>query len=153
MIVVGSVIKLVRNSRGIKTDWPRYVRAFLDRLDEIKLGFPGLGNDHLTIAKYGTIREGDYFIFDECICDLTRSNDNAPILYRAVKDKKAVIEGIGCGLDSTRDPDRIKLRWKDVVNLPSASPEFPVLRVDVRPTLNGGPAYYYFYKAYRDNRY
>ena len=62
MIVVGSVIKLVRDSRGMKTDWPRYVRAFLDRLDEIKLGFPGLGNDHLTIAKYGTIREGDYFI-------------------------------------------------------------------------------------------
>ena len=148
------LIKVVRNGLGYKTDWPDRVIEFKKRLDELKLGFPGIGNDHLSLVWYDSIKEGDMFIVDEHLLDMGgRTGDEAPILYKKFTHTDAIIEGIGCGIDSTRDPDRIKYRWKDIIELPKFPDKMLVLRVDVKPDLNGGPGYYYFYKSYRDWRY
>lgn len=153
MLNIDSIIKFIRNTRGHRLDWPKRVNCFLDRLEEIKLGFPGLGNNHFSLVPYSEIIQGDFFIVYECIEDMSRMSDNAPLLLKYLGQDLALIEGIGCGLDSKRDPNRILFRWRDQIKMPNLSADFPVLRVNVRPTLNGGPAYYYFYRAYRDNRY
>lgn len=150
MIDDNVLIKCVR-SRGYKTDWPEKVQSLKTRIYQIKLGFPGLNNDHLSIVQYKDIQEGDLFIWDQYL-ELPYFGDEAPIMFRVLPEEKGVIEGIGIGIDSVRDPDRINLRWMDIVNLPKISENNLVLRVNVRPTLNGGPGYYYFFKAYRDNR-
>ena len=73
-----------------------------------------------------------------------------------IRENKAVIFGIGSGMDSIRDPDRIKFRYGDkinfidVLNIPIETTI--VYRVDVRPNEYGGAGYYYFERAYRDQR-
>ena len=79
--------------------------------------------------------------------------DEAPIMFRSLDRDIGYIEGIGCGIDSKRDPFRNKFKWQDIVVLPKIDANSLVLRVDARPTLNGGPGYYYFFKSYRDFRY
>lgn len=154
MINDDTLIKVVRKHLGHREDWPERVIEMNKRLGELKLGFPGIGNDHMSLVTYDSLNLGDLFILDDHLLDLGgRSGDEAPILYLKVTDSNAVIEGIGCGIDSVRDPERLKYRWKDVVELPKIPGNTLVLRVDVRPDLNGGPGYYYFYKSYRDWRY
>lgn len=151
------IIKWER-SRGHRSDWPLLVNQFKDRLREMKLGFPGIGDDHLSIVRFDNIRVDDIFIFDPYI-ETSAHGDLAPIMFRCMSmnldlDGFYRIEGIGRGFDLTRDPDRINYRWGDEKYIPKLAPnDFPVLRVDVRPTLNGGPGYYYFFKSYRDFRY
>lgn len=150
------LIKIVRNGLGHKKDnWPDRVIELNARLRELKLGFPGLGNDHLSLVWYDQIKTGDMFIIDEHLLDMGgRKGDEAPILYKKFTDTDAIIEGIGCGIDSKRDPDRIKYRWRDIVELPKLPEKTLVIKVEVKPDLvTGGPGYYYFYKSYRDWRY
>ena len=145
------IIKIERE-RGYKYDWPEQVNLVKQRLQEVKLGFPGIRNEHLSLVKYSTIKPGDIFIYDQYLESKTRG-DEAPMMLKWLDQDKYYIEGIGCGVDSKRDPDRINYRWKDIISCKSGFPgPALVLRVDVRPTLNGGPGYYYFFKAYRDNR-
>lgn len=151
MINDSAIIKYFR-SHGHTTDWPERTVLLKNRIRDIKLGFPGLGNDHLSLVPYKTIKDGDLFIWDVWLLEL-RYGDEAPIMFRKISDNEALIEGIGVGIDSKRDPDRTRLRWMDTISLPIIDPEILVLRVDVRPTINGGPGYYYFFKAYRDWRY
>lgn len=139
-------------SRGHKEDWPEIVIQMKERLNEIKLGFPGLGNDHLSLIPFSQVKVGDWFIWDLYLESYSRLGDEAPLFLNYFGEGKARIEGIGCGIDSKRDPDRLKFRWMDIIDLPEISGDTLVLRVDVRPTLNGGPGYYYFYRSYRDFR-
>lgn len=145
-----TLIKYSRN-RGHKTDWPDKVNYMRLRLDEIKLGFPGIRNDHLSLVEWKDIVEGDIFIYDSNIEDKVRPTE-APIMFRKLPENNLYIEGIGCGLDLERDPYRLKYRWKDTIKSPGFSDNQLVYRVDVRPTINGGPGYYYFFKSYRDFR-
>jgi len=147
-----SVLIKYERARGHKTDWPEIVIQMKERMKEMKLGFPGLGNDHMSLVTFENIKVGDWFIWDLYGESMTRG-DEAPLLLNYLEPGKARIEGIGCGIDSVRDPDRIKYRWMDIIDLPNIPNDFLVFRVDVRPTLNGGPGYYYFYKSYRDFRY
>ena len=148
------IIKIVRNGLGHKKDWPDRVIEFNKRLLEMKLGFPGLGNDHLSLVWYDTIKVGDLFIIDDHLLDMGgRKGDEAPVMYKKFTNTDAIIEGIGCGIDSKRDPERLKYRWKDIVELPKLPDKTLVVKVDVNPDLNGGPGYYYFFKSYRDWRY
>ena len=124
------LIKFARK-RGFSKTWPDQVNKMKSRMTEMKLGFPGIGNDHLSLMEYQNLNPGEIFIYD-------------PYVESGA---------IGDGLDSQRDPERIKFRWRDTIQLPPLPPEFLVFRVDPRPTLNGGPGYYYFYKSYRDFRY
>ena len=120
---------------------------------EMKLCFPGIGNDHISLVEYSSIKEGDIFIYDPFIESGNGTGDEATLMLRVLPSGECMIEGIGCGWDSIRDPDRTKFRWKDIIPMPPLNPEFLVFKVDIRPTLNGGPGYYYFFKSYRDFRY
>lgn len=150
MINDDTLIKIERN-RGHKTTWPEQVIKMKERMTNMKLGFPGIGNDHLSLVEFRTIKKDDVFIYDPYVELGDGVGDEAPIMFRDLGNKQCYIEGIGCGIDSLRDPDR-KLRWMDIVNKPELPKDFLVFRVDVRPTLNGGPGYYYFFKSFRDAR-
>ena len=152
MINDDKLIKVER-ARGHKTDWPEIVIQMKERMKEMKLGFPGIGNDHMSLITFSELQEGDLFIWDMYSESMTRGGDEAPLLLVVLPDGKAKIEGIGCGIDSKRDPDRIKYRWMDVIDMPKINPNHLVFKIDVRPSLNGGPGYYYFFKSYRDFRY
>ena len=153
MINDNVLIKFERKLRGHKTDWPDIVIAMKERMKEMKLGFPGIGNDHMSLIPFSEIKEGDWFIWDLYVESMDRSGDEAPILFEVLEGGKVIIQGIGCGVDSVRDPDRLNYRWMDIKDMPSIPADFLVFRVDVKPTLNGGPGYYYFFKSYRDSRY
>lgn len=146
------LIKLSRK-RGFKYTWPEQVIKMRKRLTSMKLGFPGIGNDHISLVEYRTINKGDIFIHDPYVESGEGVGDEAPVMYLDLGNGYCNVEGIGCGVDSIRDPERNKIRWQDTVIKPSLPEDFLVYRVDVRPTLNGGPGYYYFFKAFRDNRF
>lgn len=150
MIDDNVLIKFTR-ARGHKTDWPEHVIAMKERSKEMRLGFPGIRLDHLTLITYNSIEPEEIFIYDPYVESMERG-DEAPFMLKALGSNQFYIMGIGCGADIIRDPDRIKFRYGDTIYFPSISPDFLVSRVDVRPTLNGGPGYYYFYKSYRDYR-
>lgn len=147
------LIKVLR-ARGHKEDWPDAVRAMKDRLWEMKLGFPGIGDDHLSLVEFRTLGTGDLFIWDLYIESQRRFGDEAPIMFQILDSGRCRIEGIGAGLDLQRDPDREKYRWMDEIPTPTIGSKDLVWKVNVRPDLiTGGPGYYYFYKSYRDNRW
>lgn len=152
MIDNNTLIKYIR-SKGHKTDWPDLVNLMNTRLGEMKLGFPGIGNDHISLSEFSLIRPGDIFIYDKYFISPIRK-DEAPIMLRCIDKDTFYIEGIGCGVDSVRDPDRVFLRYGSMIknNIVMIGEQDPVFNVDVRPTLEGGPGYYYFFKSYRDFR-
>lgn len=152
MINLQTIVKIVRG-HGHSLDWPEASKRLIQRLQEIKKGFPGIRNDHLSFIEITQAKEGDLIIIDKYLETSWSSNNEPPLMLRVLPGLKGyVVEGIGIGEDKD-DPYRVKMRWKDII------PELPyniqglVLRVDVKPTLNGGPGYYYFFKSYRDFRY
>lgn len=152
MIDNNVLIKIIRR-RGHKSDWPLLVRSMISRIGEMKLGFPGLGNNHLELVEYDQIKVGDLFIWDDYLESANRE-DLAPLMLKKLEDSKALIEGIGKGFDFNRDPDRVLLRWRDIIDLPDYPKKSLVCRVIIKPDLlTGGPGYYYFYKSYRDMRW
>lgn len=144
------LIKFARN-RGHREDWPEQVNIMKNRLLEMRLGFPGIRNEHLSLVQFKAIQRDDIFIYDLYTESQIRG-DEAPLMLKSLGSDQYYVEGIGCGVDSKRDPDRLKIRWKDTIYIPDIPEESLVEKVDIRPTLNGGPGYYYFFKAYRDNR-
>ena len=60
------LIKFAR-VRGHKEDWPQAVRYFRNRLTEIKLGFPGIRNDHMDIITYDNFTTKNAKIIDTYI--------------------------------------------------------------------------------------
>jgi len=143
------LIKLER-SRGYLRTWPEQVIRMKSRMTEMKLGFPGIGNSHMDLVEFREIKVGDLFIYDPYI--EVGDGDEAPLLLLLRTPETMLIEGIGYGDDSQRDPDRNLFRWKDIIPSIPIPPEFLVYRVNIKPTLNGGPGYYYFHKSYRDFR-
>lgn len=146
------LIKYARK-RGYKKTWPDQVNKMKTRMTEMKLGFMGIGNDHMSLVEFQSIKPGDIFIYDPYVESGSGTGDEAPMMLKVLEDGRCYIEGIGVGLDSKRDPDRTRFRWRDIVTMPQLPPDFLVFRVEVKPTLNGGPGYYYFFKSYRDFRY
>ena len=151
MINDETIIKIVRK-RGYSRTWPDQVNRMKARLEWIRLGFPGIRNDHLSIIKPGDLKIGDLFIYDEYLEKGFGYGDEAPLMLKVLGGGKVEIIGIGQGDDSIRDPERIKLRWKDIIDSPKLDPDELILSVNPSPTLNGGSAYYYFFKSYRDSR-
>ena len=146
------LIKLVRN-RGFRKTWPEQVCRMNSRIDWIKQGFPGIGNDHLSIDYFKNIKIGDIFIYDQYLEIGFGYGDEAPLMLKVLDSGKYLIEGIGKGADSIRDPYRINLRWKDIIEIPQKIEEQElILKVNPIPSLSGGSAYYYFFKSYRDFR-
>jgi hypothetical protein len=146
------LIKFARK-RGYKKTWPPQVIKMKKRMESLKLGFPGIGNTHLDLVEYREIKVGDLFIYDPYIELGDGVGDEAPLMLSKTTPETMIIEGIGCGRDSLRDPDRNRLRWKDLIPSLQIPSDFLVYRVNIKPTLNGGPGYYYFFKSYRDFRY
>lgn len=139
MINEDYIIKLIRKN-GHKTDWPSLVQNFFIRLDEIKLGFPGIRNTDLSFIPYGDIKNNELFIYDDF---------KTPVMYKKLNDLAFEIIGIGEG--SYENPEEKLFRWKDKVHRNFDNSSY-VYRIDCKPTENGGPGYYYFYRAYRDYR-
>ena len=152
MINDDTIIKFIRKVRGYREEWPEKVILFKERLEEMKQGFPGLGNSHLSIEFFNNIKVGDIFIIDNSLEKEIR-DDSAPLMLEKTGPDSYDVQGIGYGLDLIRDPDRTKIRWGDTISLAGIEVNNLVIKVDVRPTLNGGPGYYYFYKSYRDFRF
>lgn len=147
------LIKYARK-RGYKKTWPDQVNKMKTRMTEMKLGFPGIRNDHMSLIEFKDLKEGDIFIYDPYVESGSGIGDEAPVMLKILPAQEGCyVEGIGVGLDSQRDPDRTRIRWRDKIPMPILAPDFLVFRVEVRPTLNGGPGYYYFFKSYRDFRY
>ena len=157
------LIKYVREA-DYSQDWPDQVRIIKERLKELKEGFPGIGNNCMTLLKYGNLTTGDIFIIDPFIDSEVREETCTPTMFYWLTPEIFRVEGIGRGLDLKRDPERLRYRWKDCVGIGQVEEcfkytsyrpmqNFPVLEIDVRPTPNGGPGYYYFYKSPRDLRY
>lgn len=147
------LIKVARKQLGHLYDWPDVVIKMKQRLTKIKLGFVGVNNDHLSLIRFDQIKVDDWFITDDYFGTDIEGTD-APIMYHLLEPGKYQIEGIGCGLDIERDPDRINIRWKDIVyNDNLLPPNHLVFRFDARPDeKNGGSGHYLMFKAYRDNR-
>lgn len=146
------LIKFSRQ-RGHKEDWPQHVRFMRNRLYDLKLGFPGLKNDHIDLVLFQDIGVGDYFIVDPYL-EMMDIGDKAPKMFKLLENGMYSIEGIGIGLDLD-DPDRRMYRYKDIIPvLPfnNINGNSLCIRINVRPDLTGGPGYYYFYKSYRDFR-
>ncbi len=146
------LIKVLRR-RGHKDDWPEEVIKMRGRIYNIKIGFPGIKSSHLSLIEKKDIHPGDLYIYDQYIELGDGYGDEAPIMFKSLGNGMCRIEGIGCGIDSKRDPHRIKLRWMDELPEPEIPDNFLVCRVDPRPDLNGGSGYYYFFRSYRDFRY
>ena len=51
----------------------------------MKLGFPGIGNDHMSLIPFSEIKEGDWFIWDLYVESMDRSGDEAPILFEVLE--------------------------------------------------------------------
>ena len=150
-MVNDDVLIKYERARGHKEDWPEQVMKMKMRLEEVKLGFPGIRNDHLSLVPVSIIQRGDIFIWDPYFeCD--KKGDLAPLMLRNDGSGMFYVYGIGIGDDSERDPERIKIRWQDTIQLGDNGPgqDDLVYRVDVRPSTVGGPGYYYFFKSYRD---
>ena len=127
--------------RGYKDCWPDFVMRQRERMIQMKLGFPGIGNNDITLLEYGKLVEGDLFIYDPYVeVPQGIKYDEAPVMLKILGGGLGYVEGIGTGDDSIRDPERTKIRWRDTVQLPPLPPDFLVFRVDSRPTMNGGPA-------------
>ena len=139
MINEDRIIKLIRQY-GHKEDWPELVQTFFMHLDKIKAGFPGIGNNDLSYIQFKDIKEEDYFIVDDF---------RTPVMYYKINDSLYRIEGIGEG--PYEEEGAAEIRWKNTVSIDLPDYAY-VYRVDCRPTENGGPGYYYFFKSYRDFR-
>lgn len=146
------LIKFARK-RGYSKTWPDQVNRMKIRMTEMKLGFTGIRNDHLSLVEFKDIQPGNIFIYDPYVESGSGTGDEAPIMLKVLEDGSCYVEGIGIGLDSQRDPDRTRIRWRDIVPMPPIDPNFLVFRVEIKPSLNGGPGYYYFFRSYRDLRY
>ena len=153
MIGPDVLIKYVRSHEEYrKGDWPSEVIRLLKRLSEIKLGFPGIKSSHLSLVRREDIKDDDIFIVDTEFYTGKIDAFFCPKMYTKLPNSPHYqVSGIGCGLD-LGDIRRQKIRYKDIVSSDQI-PNIPVvLRVDVRPTLDGGPGYYYFFRSYRDFR-
>lgn len=150
------LIKLSRKQLGHSDDWPEFVISLKKRIREIKLGFPGIKNNHLSIINVNNLNINDTFIIDDYFGkDNIDFTDNAPLMLKILeKPKHFLIEGIGIGTDINRDPYRLNFRWKDIIYIDNLERiNNIVFRVDVKPdSVTGGPGYYYFFKSYRDFR-
>lgn len=159
MINLDTIIKIGRSriKEGLiqRTDWPEYTRFVLGRLDDIKQGFPGLGGEDLTFLEWDQVQDGEMIIFDSRVEEYP-DDWSCPILGRVLERKekqlRIYIEGIGKGYNMS-DPERKIFRWGQEAIIPEPHPRSLMLRVDSRPTQNGGPGYYYFFKAVRDQRW
>ena len=64
MINDETLIKIVRK-RGFQRTWPTQVNRMKSRLEWVRLGFPGIRNDHLSLIKFSDLKLGDLYIYDE----------------------------------------------------------------------------------------
>lgn len=147
MINIDCLIKFSRQI-GFNKDWPEQVNYMLDRLETVKIGFPGISDKHLELIKYSDLEVGDKFIYDPCLIRFNL-DDDTPIMYSILENNELKIEGIGYGEDP-RDKFRLK-KWKDIIQS-NFKQDTIVYKVIAKPTETGGPGYYYFFKSYRDFR-
>lgn len=152
MVNLDVIIKKIRNLYPGSYNWPELSYRLEVRLKECLRGFPGIGFSDISLIEFKNLLPDDLWILDTELLTRSRILDNAPIMFSSVDKKNNIyrVEGIGCQEDS-RDPLRKSIRWMDL-HSPEVSPDDLVIRVDCRPTENGGPGYYYFFKAYRDQR-
>lgn len=139
-------------------NWPDYVRMLKQQILEVKLGFPGIGDEDLSLIGCGQAAVGKRVILSDNLdanCGST-DTDHAPILGLILGiDSEGYglieIEGIGSGLDFTRDPDRL-LRWGQQHAIQLLDYQ-TILEVTSKPRPDGGSVYYYFNKHPRDARW
>jgi len=149
------LVKYAR-SKGI-IEWPDYVNYLKTQIQECKSGFPGFSDTDLSLVGPDKAIPGTRVILDDNFdsnCG-TPNTDHAPILgyiHDRIGDIVRIeIEGIGSGLDFTRDPDR-KLRWGQIHEI-DITRWHAILRLDSKPKPDGGPIYYYYNRHPRDSRW
>lgn len=158
VLIKYSLKRIREDNHPLRNNWVDYTRLLQSQILYITLGFPGIGRDDISITSSHNLQPGQRVFFDDNLdanCGRT-DTDHAAILGKILEisqsgEARIIIEGIGQGLDLTRDPDR-KLKWRDeiIINLY----QYPtVLILNSVPRPDGGPVYYYFMKSTRDYRY
>lgn len=141
-------------------DWIKCARVLRGRIEDIKKGFPGIGDDDLSLRLLGfTDLTNLRFIYDSILMRLSEdlnydqsfafSNLPAPRLVYNFPDIKVM--GIGEGLDLC-DVSRNCLIGSSI-SLDFSNQKGVILVLESKAHENGGPAYYYFNKVVRDLRY
>lgn len=162
MINLDTVIKFIRTKCPYpdlqKEYWPEWSYNTMKKIKECLVGFPGIGLNDVSLLLFKDLDlSQDIWIFDNELHyhgNEERIGDEAPLMLApGPKPGNFIIEGIGAQFDGG-DIERKKKRWKDVFSFSTPFPteDSMVLRIDCRPTIHGGPGYYYFFKAYRDQR-
>jgi hypothetical protein len=145
---------------GPKEDnWIDYTRTLRRQIQECKLGFPGIGDGDLDICRPWDCKPGWRVILSDNLdanCGSTET-DHAPILGLILEIDPSngialiEVEGIGEGLDFTRDPGRnIRPGTKLHVGLSGYQ---TILHMTATPRCDGGSVYYYYNKHPRDSRW
>ena len=154
------LIKVIREDKNYKFDWPERVRNLKKRLQECLMGFPGIGFKDLTFTSQPT-ESDEYIIIDRHLWDFERYTDYAPMLIHMIPDARYwIIEGIGCQEDLREDPTRTLKKWKDPVRALDIMRDFPDqfsprLKVTGKPVKSKGQPgsiYHYFFRCLRDQR-
>ena len=156
------LVKYARNREKsgqyiIGQDWVEYVKFLKSQILTCKLGFPGFSDSDLSLITPELVISGARIILDDNLdanCGFT-DTDHAPILglviSRSGDNVTLEIEGIGAGLDFTRDPDRL-MTWGQMYTV-NINNWHLILRLDTKPRPNGGPVYYYYERYTRDSRW
>lgn len=153
-ILIKYSLSQIKKGSQFKSNWVDYVRALKTQILNIKLGFPGISDSDLEILSDYHPNLSDRIILSDHL-ETYSTLDTAPILglIKEVTSYSCIleIEGIGCGFDLIRDPDR-NLRWRDsweinLLDYPS------ILRLTTKPRTNGSSIYYYYNKHHRDSRW
>ena len=141
-----------------ENNWVDYTRLLKKQILECKLGFPGIGDGDLTLARPWDIVPGMRIILDDNLdYNSGQIGDTAPllVLVESIDSSNGValveIEGIGCGYDFIRDPDR-NLKWRDKISIGLGDYQ-TILIMTAKPRNDGGSVYYYYNKHTRDSRY
>lgn len=141
MVNEDTVIKIIRNEEKIE-DWPRMSFLMLTCWrDILAAGFPGIGFPSVTLVRFDKIKPGDIFI---AAIDSNYEEETAPKMWEMIDPSTLKIVGIGCGHSSKKLGDY----YTPQGNIHT----YYTLRVDCRPTENGGPGYHYFYRTDKDFR-
>lgn len=127
MINLDVLIKYFRKFEDPYGNWPEKTWRLKERIDNILKGFPGINWNSLSLIPKEYLTSEEIFILDP---EIFTENQTVPIL---------MLKQVGSDSYNIIGTDKnINVNW-DLF-----PPNFPVLRVDCRPSENGGPGYHYF---------
>ena len=155
MINDNLIIKLVRQNELFKDFWPERVLDIKNKLKLIReRSLPGLDNNCLSLIRFKDIKVGDIIVY--------LRGKNPLFVFEVVNfsNNKLVSKliNIGEGIDFEDFYLQIEVDkyCQEIAESDFKSDNYLfddwVIKIDARPTINGGPGYYYFFRTPKDLR-